>query len=117
MKKVSKPWGYEMIFAETDKYIGKIIHIKMGEKLSRQYHNQKDETFLIQEGEMLLELGDKEFLTEKRMKPGDTYHCKPGTIHRMIGITDVSLIEVSTPEISDVVRLEDKYGREGTTKP
>lgn len=115
MRTVNKPWGSEVIWAETDKYIGKILHIKAGQKLSRQYHNFKEESFFVASGKMLLEIGDVEFLTEKRMKENDSYHCKPLTIHRMIAISDVDVIEVSTPELDDVVRLQDDYGREGTS--
>jgi mannose-6-phosphate isomerase len=120
---VFKPWGQETLWAETKSYVGKVLHIKAGHKLSRQYHIKKDETFLIQGGEMLLELGFSESSFEKDkpqsivMKPGDSYHCAPGTIHRMIAITDTDVIEVSTPELDDVVRLEDDYGREGTKTP
>lgn len=116
IKRVEKPWGYELIFTLTDRYCGKILHINAGHKLSRQYHNFKEESFLVSSGEMMLELGDAENLTEKRMKENDSYHCKPLTIHRMIAVTDVDVIEVSTPELDDVVRLEDAYGREGTSK-
>ena len=114
---VTKPWGHELIWAETDKYVGKILHIKAERKLSRQYHIKKDETFFVQNGEMNLEIGDVAAITTLRMKEGDSYHCKPHTIQRMIAITDVDVIEVSTPELDDVVRLEDAYGREGTGKP
>lgn len=116
MRTVTKPWGHELIFAETDKYVGKVLHIDAGHKLSRQYHNKKEETFLIQNGEMDLEIGMGEQRETLRMLQGHSYHCKPGTIHRMIAITDVDVIEVSTPELDDVVRLEDAYGREGTSK-
>jgi mannose-6-phosphate isomerase len=110
MKKINKPWGYEEIWAETDKYVGKILHINAGHKLSRQYHVKKDETFLIQDGEMILEIGEDPHL-KLTMVTGDTYHCPPMTIHRMVAVTDVSVIEVSTPELDDVVRLQDDYGR------
>lgn len=114
---IIKPWGSEFVWAETGQYVGKILHINAGHKLSRQYHQKKDETFLVQSGEMLLEIGDQEFLTEKRMRVGDRYHCKAGTIHRMIAISDCDVIEVSSSELEDVVRLSDDYGREGTNNP
>jgi mannose-6-phosphate isomerase len=116
MRRVEKPWGYELIWAETDRYVGKVLHITKGQRLSRQYHLKKDETFLIQSGEMDLEIGKGADIETLRMKPNDSYHCRPNTIHRMVAVTDVDVIEVSTPELDDVVRLEDAYGREGTTK-
>jgi mannose-6-phosphate isomerase-like protein (cupin superfamily) len=117
MQRVDKPWGYELIWARADRYVGKILHINAGQKLSRQYHNKKDETFLVQSGEMDLEVGDGAELRTIRMKPLDTFHCPPKTIHRMIAVTDVDVVEVSTPELDDVVRLEDAYGRQGTSAP
>lgn len=116
MRRVEKPWGHEIVFAETARYVGKILHIKAGQKLSRQYHRVKDETLFLQTGEMDLEIGPAESREVRRMKPGDVFHVTPGTIHRMIAATDVDVFEVSTPELDDVVRLEDEYGREGTSK-
>ncbi len=117
MRRVEKPWGYELIWAETPRYVGKVLHITRGARLSRQYHNKKEETFLVQSGEMDLEIGQGADLRTLRMKPLDSYHCLPGTVHRMIAVTDVDVVEVSTPELDDVVRLEDAYGRQGTSKP
>jgi len=117
MRRVEKPWGWEIVWAETDRYVGKVLHIEAGHKLSRQYHERKDETFYVQSGTMQLELGDGAARETLEMKPGDSYHCAPRTIHRMIATTDVDVIEVSTPELDDVVRLEDAYGREGTNRP
>jgi mannose-6-phosphate isomerase len=116
MRRVEKPWGYELIWAQPPRYVAKILHIEAGQRLSRQYHRQKDETFFVQAGEMLLEIGPDDARQGIPMRQGDTYHCTPGTIHRMIGVTDVDVVEVSTPELDDVVRLEDEYGREGTSK-
>ena len=116
MRRVTKPWGHELIWAETPRYVGKILHIVAGQCLSRQYHNRKDETFLVQSGEMDLEIGDGETRRTIRMRPQDAFHCPPGTVHRMVAVTDVDVVEVSTPELDDVVRLEDAYGREGTSK-
>lgn len=116
MRRVDKPWGHEVVWAETARYVGKILHIRAGHALSRQYHQVKDETLLIQAGEMDLELGPAGAVETRRMKPGDVFHVQPGTIHRMIGVTDVEVIEVSTPELDDVVRLEDRYGRQGTSE-
>jgi mannose-6-phosphate isomerase len=117
MRRVDKPWGHELIWAEAGSYVGKILHIKAGQKLSRQYHNKKEETFLVQTGEMDLEIGSGADLKTIRMKALDTFHCVPKTIHRMVAVTDVDVVEVSTPELDDVVRLEDVYGREGTNVP
>jgi len=113
--RVVKPWGWEDRWAVTDRYLGKILHIKAGEALSLQYHNKKDECILIARGEMDLELGDDAGqLVTHRLKEGDTVHITPGLRHRMTAVTDVDVFEVSTPEIDDVVRLEDRYGRSGT---
>ncbi|HEY1697527.1 MAG TPA: cupin domain-containing protein [Polyangiaceae bacterium] len=117
MRRVDKPWGYEIVWAETDRYVGKILHIAAGQKLSRQYHVKKDETFLVEAGEMDLEVGEGADRRTIRMKARDSFHCVPRTVHRMVAVSDVDVIEVSTPELDDVVRLEDAYGREGTSAP
>ena len=119
-RRVEKPWGYELWWARTDRYVGKILHLRQGESLSLQYHHVKDETILLQSGRLLLETGAKaeqENLRRIEMKPGDVFHITPGTLHRMTGIEDCDILEVSTPELEDVVRLEDRYGRAGTSKP
>jgi mannose-6-phosphate isomerase-like protein (cupin superfamily) len=115
MRRVEKPWGYELIWAQTDRYVAKILFIRSGHKLSRQYHRVKDETLYVESGEMKLELGPLEAPEMHTLKPGDHFHVAPGTIHRMEAITDVRVFEASTPEIDDVVRLEDAYGRAGTS--
>jgi mannose-6-phosphate isomerase len=117
VRRVEKPWGHEIVWAETDRYVGKILHITKGQSLSRQYHNKKDETFLVQQGQMDLEVGQGAEIRILRMGPGDAFHCTPKTVHRMVATSDVDVIEVSTPELDDVVRLEDAYGREGTSAP
>jgi mannose-6-phosphate isomerase-like protein (cupin superfamily) len=117
MRRVNKPWGHEIVWAETDCYVGKVLHIRAGHSLSRQYHLKKDETFLVQSGEMDLEVGQGPEMRVIRMQPHDSFHCAPRTVHRMVAVTDVDVIEVSTPELDDVVRLEDAYGREGTNEP
>ena len=119
-KRVDKPWGYELWWARTDRYVGKILHVTRGESLSLQYHNVKDETILLQSGKLLFETGAKgehETLRRIEMRPGDVFHITPGTLHRMTGIEDCDILEVSTPELEDVVRLEDRYGRAGTSEP
>lgn len=108
------------MWAETDRYVGKLLHIRAGHKLSRQYHVRKDETFFVQAGEMDLEIGQGAELRTLRLGPGhaeQSFHCAPGTIHRMVARTDVDVLEVSTPDLDDVVRLEDDYGRKGTSAP
>jgi mannose-6-phosphate isomerase len=115
--RVEKPWGYELHWAKTDRYVGKLIHVKKGHALSLQYHNRKDETIYLHSGKLLFEIKDGEALVQREMKPGDRIHVPPPTIHRMTAIEDCDIFEVSTPELDDVVRLEDRYGREGTSKP
>jgi len=111
--KVEKPWGHEIRWAITDKYLGKILHINKGQKLSRQYHEIKDESIYVLKGVLILEIGSGQDLHTHFLKQGETYRVKPGTIHRFAAPNDgyVKLIEVSTPEINDVIRLEDNYGR------
>jgi mannose-6-phosphate isomerase len=119
-KRVDKPWGHEIWWARTERYVGKLLHVKKGESLSLQYHNVKDETILIQSGKLLFEVKGKDEPGDLRrieMVPGDSYHITPGTLHRMTGLEDTDILEVSTPELDDVVRLEDRYGRAGTSRP
>ncbi len=119
-RRVEKPWGHELWWALTDRYVGKILHLRKGESLSLQYHDRKDETILVQSGLLLFETKPKADAGELRrieMKPGDVFRITPGTLHRMTGLEDCDILEVSTPEVDDVVRLEDRYGRAGTSKP
>ena len=110
--KVDKPWGYEIRWAITDRYLGKILHINAGEALSLQYHERKDESLLVVKGELDLELDDPNGeLRKHRLQVGDTVHIRPGQRHRMTAVSDTDIFEVSTSEIDDVVRLEDRYGR------
>jgi len=112
IKKVEKPWGYELWWAMTDKYVAKILHINKGESMSYQYHEVKDENIYLYSGKMLLEIekpgGDREEIT---MTPGHSIRITPYTKHRMTAVTDCDVLETSTPEVEDVIRLEDKYGR------
>jgi len=109
---VKKPWGSEMIWAETKDYVGKILYIKKDHRLSRQYHEIKEETIIIKTGTLLLEIGPEEDRKEIILKVNDIFHVLPGTIHRFCApYEDVEIIEVSTPHLSDVVRLEDDYDR------
>lgn len=109
--RVEKPWGYELHWAKTERYVGKILHIKAGHALSLQYHNRKDETIYLHAGKMLFEIERNGELTAQEMRPGDSVHVTPKTVHRMTAIQDCDVLEVSTPELDDVVRLEDRYGR------
>ena len=114
---VKKPWGWEHRFAITDRYLGKVIHIDSGEMLSLQYHERKDETILIVKGMMDLQLEDANgVVNTHRLIPGMSHRIVPGRKHRMVAVEDCEFFEVSSPEIEDVVRLEDKYGRAGTTQ-
>lgn len=109
--KVDKPWGYELIFAHTERYVGKILHVNQGESLSLQYHEMKDETLYVVEGELKLTIecdGDRR---ELALRKGEAFHIPPRLIHRMFAVVDTDVAEVSTPELQDVVRLEDRYGR------
>jgi len=106
--KIEKPWGYEIIWAHTDRYVGKILHINKSHRLSLQYHEQKTETIRVMNGTLTLEINGSFVI----MQPGDSYHIIPKTIHRMSAeYEDVDVIEVSTPELEDVVRIEDDYKR------
>ena len=115
--KVEKPWGYELHWAKTDRYVGKLIHVNAGHALSLQYHNQKDETIFLWSGRMLFEIAEGPEgtaggpLTKREMAPGEAVHVTPKTVHRMTAIEDSDILEASTPELTDVVRLEDRYGR------
>ena len=111
MTRVEKPWGYELHWAKTDRYVGKLIHVNAGHALSLQYHNQKDETIYLHSGKLWFEIERDGKLLKQEMKPGESVHITPKTIHRMTAIEDSDIFEVSTPELHDVVRLEDRYGR------
>jgi mannose-6-phosphate isomerase len=116
--RVAKPWGHETIWARSDRYVGKILHINAGHELSVQYHNRKDETIYLLSGEMVYRVqGEDEALDDVRLRIGESFRNTPGTIHQMVAVTDCDVLEVSTPELDDVVRLSDKYGREGTSAP
>lgn len=117
VRRVEKPWGYELIWAHTERYVGKLLHVKAGHALSLQYHNVKDETIHLQAGQLKLVVDEGSGYTEKDLKVGESYHIKPLTKHRMVAVTDCDILEVSTPELDDVVRLEDRYGRTGTSNP
>jgi mannose-6-phosphate isomerase len=118
-RRVEKPWGYELIWAHTDLYVGKVLFVKAGHSLSLQFHNEKDESWLVQSGRAKLELGNagETVLKEEIITAGAAFHYTPGTVHRVTAVEDTTILEVSTPHLDDVVRLEDAYGREGTSEP
>ena len=117
VRKVDKPWGHELIWALTDVYCGKVLFVKAGQSLSLQFHREKDESWLVQSGRAKLELGEvgETVLKEEVIVSGNAFHYTPGTVHRVTAIEDTTILEVSTPHLDDVVRLEDAYGREGTS--
>lgn len=117
MRRVAKPWGHELVFAENEKYAGKILHLEPGHALSLQYHERKDETLFVLKGEVTLSVEIEGVMKEIRLLPGQSHRIRPGVRHRMSAEAPADLVEVSSPEIDDVVRLEDRYGRAGTTEP
>jgi len=117
IQRVEKPWGYELIWAQTGQYVGKVLHINKGHKLSLQYHQIKEETIMVWSGKMTLVFeNSKGVLEEILMGAGEAHHIPVGKKHRMIAVEDCDIFEVSTPQLDDVVRLEDGYGRTGTSK-
>ncbi len=113
-RKTEKPWGYELLFAHTPKYAGKVIFVKKGHRLSLQYHEKKDETLYIYEGKALLDIEESDGrLVSKVVQPGECIPVPPFTKHRLKAIEDTTFLEASTPELEDVVRVEDDYGRAG----
>lgn len=115
--RVPKPWGYELIFAKTGRYVGKILHIDQGHSLSLQYHEMKEETLYVVRGELKLTIEHEGDRRELALREGEAFHIPPRMIHRMEAVRDTDVAEVSTPELDDVVRLEDRYGRAGTNNP
>ena len=117
-ERIEKPWGHELIWAHTDRYVGKILRIRAGEALSLQYHRFKDETLRVLDGSLDFEAGEApDRMVRHRLEAGAVVHVPPGTLHRLTAVTDCRLLEVSTPELDDVVRLDDRYGRAGTSEP
>lgn len=124
VRTVPKPWGHETIWAQTEHYVGKVLHIKAGHALSVQYHLRKDETIHLLRGEIIYRVGaarggtaGAETLREVSLKAGESYRNEPGHVHQMEAVSDCDLLEVSTPHLDDVVRLSDRYGRAGTSAP
>ena len=118
-RRVEKPWGWELIWAQTDIYVGKTLFVRAGQALSLQFHNEKDESWYVESGRARLELGDvgSGLLSSEVVVAGVSFHYAPGTVHRVTALEDTTILEVSTPDLDDVVRLEDRYGREGTSEP
>jgi len=119
VRRVEKPWGHELIWALSDTYCGKLLFVKAGAALSLQFHREKDESWLVQSGKAKLELGavGEAVLQEEIIVGGQAFRYRPGTVHRVTALEDTTILEVSTPHLDDVVRLDDLYGREGTSDP
>ncbi len=118
-RRVEKPWGWELIWAHADAYVGKVLFVRAGHSLSLQFHREKDESWYVESGRAKLELGEtgNAVLNTEVISAGACFRYRPGTVHRVTAIEDTTIIEVSTPQLDDVVRLEDKYGRAGTSQP
>ena len=109
--RVDKPWGYELVWARTDRYVGKVLHVKAGHILSLQYHNLKDETMHVFRGELILRTKEGDTLNSRPFRAGDTAHIPAKLVHQIEAVVDSDVLEASTPELDDLVRLEDRYGR------
>jgi mannose-6-phosphate isomerase len=116
-RRVEKPWGHELIWAHSERYVGKVLHIKAGHALSVQYHNVKDETIHLLSGELIYRVQIDGAIQDVHLRTGESYRLTPGNVHHMEAVTDCDVLEASTPELDDVVRLQDRYGREGTSAP
>jgi mannose-6-phosphate isomerase len=118
-RRVEKPWGWELIWAHADSYVGKVLFVRAGHSLSLQFHREKDESWYVESGRAKLELGESgnAVLNTEIVSSGACFRYRPGTVHRVTALEDTTIIEVSTPQLDDVVRLEDKYGRAGTSQP
>ena len=118
-RRVEKPWGWELIWAHADAYVGKVLFVRAGHSLSLQFHREKDESWYLESGRAKLELGEtgNAVLKTEVVSAGACFRYRPGTVHRVTALEDTTIIEVSTPQLDDVVRLEDKYGRAGTSQP
>ena len=111
--RVDKPWGHELIWACTDRYVGKVLHVKAGHVLSLQYHNKKDETMHVLSGELILRTRVGTELESRAFRAGESVHIPAGLVHQIEAVVDSDVLEASTPELDDLVRLSDRYGREG----
>ena len=119
VRRIDKPWGHELIWALTGDYAGKVLFVRAGHSLSLQFHREKDESWYVQSGRAKLELGSAgdAVLTEEVIAAGASFRFRPGTVHRVTALEDTTILEVSTPQLEDVVRLEDAYGRAGSVEP
>jgi mannose-6-phosphate isomerase len=119
LERTEKPWGYELLWAKSDAYAGKILFVRAGQALSLQFHREKDESWYVLDGRAQLELGDvgQAVLKAEVIRSGTAFRLRPGTVHRVRAVEDTTILEVSTPQLDDVVRLEDEYGRAGTSQP
>jgi mannose-6-phosphate isomerase len=118
-RRVEKPWGWELIWAHAEQYVGKVLFVRAGHSLSLQFHREKDESWYVESGRAELELGDAgdAILNREVVTAGACFRYRPGTVHRVTALEDTTILEVSTPHLDDVVRLEDRYGRAGTSEP
>ena len=118
-RKVEKPWGWELIWAHADAYAGKLLFIRAGHSLSLQFHRVKDESWYVQAGRAEIQLGEagNAVLATEVVGPGVCFRFPPGTVHRVKALEDTTILEVSTQQLDDIVRLEDDYGRQGTAEP
>jgi mannose-6-phosphate isomerase len=118
-RRVDKPWGWELIWAHSETYVGKVLFVRAGHSLSLQFHNEKDESWYVESGRAELELGavGNAVLNTEVITAGASFRFRPGTVHRVTALEDTTILEVSTPHLDDVVRLDDRYGREGTSDP
>ncbi|HEY2543919.1 MAG TPA: cupin domain-containing protein [Gaiellaceae bacterium] len=117
-RRVEKPWGWELIWAHAETYVGKVLFVRAGHSLSLQFHREKDESWYVESGRAKLELGDSgdAVLNTEVIAAGACFRFRPGTVHRVTALEDTTIVEVSTPQLDDVVRLEDAYGRAGTSE-
>jgi mannose-6-phosphate isomerase len=118
-RRVDKPWGHEVVWAEAEDYVGKLLVVEAGRSLSLQYHVEKDEAWYVQAGRARLEVGEvgDDELAAGEIGPGDCFRFPPGTVHRVTALEQTTIVEVSTPQLDDVVRMADEYGRAGTSAP
>ena len=115
-QRIDKPWGHELLWAQAADYCGKLLFVRAGEALSLQFHREKDEAWYVQAGRAEVEAGavGEAVLSREVVGPGAAFHFAPGTVHRVLALEDTTILEVSTPQVDDVVRLEDRYGRPET---
>lgn len=117
-RRVEKPWGYEVWWVQTDAYAGKLLHVNAGHRLSLQLHREKDESSYLLSGRLRVTWGpDVDALEHREVGPGHAWRVEPGTVHSIQALEDSVVLEVSTPHLADVVRLQDRYGRADERTP